>query len=91
MQNIPPVQLRDMFEHSFSSLLEKLNDDELVQQHKDEIFEVWFISPFIKRVCLAQPIWLQSLLKRKDLQTKFSKDKYVQLIDAVVNHRQSRH
>ena len=84
MQNIPTDQKRELFEHSFSSMLALLDDSQLLLQHKEEIFKVWYLSPFVKHVCLTQPRWLHNLFKHQALQTNYSKEKYIHLIESSI-------
>ena len=40
-----------------------------IENSRDEILSIWHASPFIRRVCLSQPQWLEQLLSQGQLHT----------------------
>ncbi|MCY4642717.1 MAG: bifunctional [glutamate--ammonia ligase]-adenylyl-L-tyrosine phosphorylase/[glutamate--ammonia-ligase] adenylyltransferase [Gammaproteobacteria bacterium] len=85
MSASPPSQLISRLEQDFEMLLERI-EDELVAEHRDEILSIWYASPFVKRVCLAQPQWMQDLLKKGELHVDCSTKDYAQRLRVSISH-----
>ncbi len=74
------------FQKELDALQLRLDNKSLLIQFKDELFKVWYASPFIRRVCVSQPNWLESLLSNDELQKNFTLDEYITLLkEAVIN------
>ncbi len=71
-------------QHDFDALRLKFDNDLLLIDHKDELFQCWYASPFIKRVCVSQPKWLESLLLTGELHKNISLNEYRRLLNEVV-------
>ncbi|MGI9228205.1 MAG: bifunctional [glutamate--ammonia ligase]-adenylyl-L-tyrosine phosphorylase/[glutamate--ammonia-ligase] adenylyltransferase [Gammaproteobacteria bacterium] len=84
-----PDQVLPQFRHDFETILQCLNNDDRLVPHQDEIFEVWYASPFIKRVCISQPTWLQNLLLNNDLHVDRQAKSYAEKIDAEISQAQN--
>ena len=63
-----PNPLASRFEQDFETLADKVAGAS-IEKHRDEILSIWYASPFIRRVCLAQPQWLEELLSQGQLHT----------------------
>ncbi len=84
MQMALPEQVLPLFRQEFEEILACLNQDQGLIAHRDEIFEIWYASPFVKRVCVSQPTWLQNLLLNNDLYVDYQAEIYSQKIDAEI-------
>ena len=84
-----PDTLPANFEQEFDSLLSKTEHDSNIAAHQKEIFEVWYASPFIKRVCLSQPTWLQNTLADNSLRVDYQLEAYKKKIDAEISQIQN--
>lgn len=85
---IPPLTETALakFQQDFVEILAKHKDDAKLLEHQQEVFNVWCASPFIRRVCVAQPQCLEDFLIRSELHTNYDEEKYLQLLhSAVVN------
>jgi len=56
-----------------------------LHEYQDEIFAVWYASPFIKRVCLAQPDWLKTLIASGSLQMDCDLESYQAALHDIVS------
>lgn len=79
----PPEQSVTGFEKDYEAIVEKLDGDEVVTRHREELFAVWYASSFIRRVCVSQPLWLQGLLVDGGLHVNREREGYVELLQAV--------
>lgn len=68
------------FQQNFDAILVELNNDSDVLRYKDEIFAVWHASPFIQRVCVSQPHFLQQLLANDQLNISYDLEDYRRLL-----------
>lgn len=64
-------------------MLAKLDAAKKVAKHKDEILAIWYASPFVKRVCIAQPLWLQGLIIGGSLREDYQLENYIELLEPV--------
>ena len=83
MLSLLPNQVPTSFKDEFEIILENMESEDEVQKHKDEIFAVWFASPFVKQVCISQPAWLHELLKNKELFSEFTQDNYANRLNSI--------
>ena len=72
------------FQQDFDAILAQLNDDSLLIESKEELFAVWYASPFIKRVCISQPRWLYKLLAENELQNNCDVNKYRKVLQPII-------
>lgn len=72
----PPAQSVSGFQKDYEAIREKLHGAQAIEQHKEEIFAVWYASSFIRRVCVSQPLWLQDLLTEGDLHVNRERESY---------------
>ena len=79
----PPEQSLTGFQQDYEAILAKLDGDEVVARHKEELFAVWYASSFVRRVCVSQPQWLRGLLADGGLQVNREREGYVALLRAV--------
>ncbi len=86
MIRLSPERVPSRFEEEFDVLLNRLESDPTLIEHKDEIFAVWFASPFIKQVCNSQPIWLLNLVKNQELHSEFNIDNYIDRLKPIFKH-----
>ena len=84
MPTLPPIQLLSRLEQDFEVLLQRI-EDESVAKHHDEILAVWYASPFIKRVCISQPQWMQELLAQGGLHVDCSTEEYAEMLKSSVS------
>ena len=84
MPTYPHTQMPARLEQDFQVLLQHLGETP-VADHRDEILAVWYASPFVKRVCLAQPQWLQELLVQDGLHADCSAEDYAELLKDVIS------
>jgi glutamate-ammonia-ligase adenylyltransferase len=86
MSNFIPDKEVSRFQREFDALQLLVEDELMLMHYKDELFKVWYASPFIRRVCVSQPEWLASLLVNGELQKNYSLDDYIVLLnEAVIN------
>jgi len=71
MLAIPSQLALPRLQQDYEAMLAKLDGAQKVAKHKDEILAIWCASPFIKRVCIAQPLWLQGLIVDESLHEDF--------------------
>lgn len=84
-KSIPEKEISKL-QREFEALQLVLNDNSNVIEQKDELLKVWYASPFIKRVCVSEPQWLESLLVTGGLEINFDLDRYRRLLNkAVIN------
>lgn len=79
-----PEKEKSRLQREFDALQLMFDNDLTVIEHKDELLEVWYASPFIKRVCISQPEWLESLLTNGELQINLDLDRYRRVLNEVV-------
>ena len=79
----PPTQYESRLDQDFQVLLERTGDC-TVAQHRDEILAVWYASPFIRRVCLSQPQWVQEILAQGRLHTDLNAEDYAGLLRSSI-------
>lgn len=63
-----PHPLSSRFEQDFETLTAKTGGAS-IEKYRDEILSMWYASPFIRRVCAAQPQWLEEVLSQGQLHT----------------------
>ena len=86
MSNFIPDKEVSRFQREFDALQLLVEDKLMLMHYKDELFKVWYASPFIRRVCVSQPEWLASLLVNGELKKNYSLDDYIVLLnEAVIN------
>ena len=73
MRQSPPENDLSKLEQELSPIF--LDASAKLIRHKDEIINICYASPFIKRVCLSQPEWLEKLFKG-ELQQDYSIHEY---------------
>ncbi len=83
MLRSPPDLVLSRFHQEFEAILSELGHDPNIEAHKDEIFAIWYASPFIKRVCISQPGWLQRLLNSNGLNIDYQAEDYVEQLKPV--------
>ena len=81
---LPPTQFESRLDQDFQILLER-TEDSSIAQHRDEILAVWHASPFIKRVCLSQPQWIQEVLAQGGLHIDLSAQDYAGLLKSSIS------
>ena len=74
MLKLPIHEVPDNFQLDFDAILSEQGDDTLLHKCQDEVFAVWYASPFIKRVCVSQPKWLYQLIKENKLHIDLDAD-----------------
>lgn len=79
----PPTQYESRLDQDFQVLLERTGDG-TVAQHRDEILAVWYASPFIRRVCLSQPQWVQEILAQGRLHIDLNAEDYAGLLKSSI-------
>lgn len=89
MLKLPPESALSLFQQDYDFLLSELKKDPNLLKHKDEMFAVWYASPFIKRVCLSQSQWLQTLFSERELHCDFNKEIYRKQLHQVVSDSDS--
>ena len=62
MLKLPAELISSKFQQDFDAIFDELSSDVNILKHKDEVLAIWYASPYIKRVCISQPIWLQNIL-----------------------------
>jgi glutamate-ammonia-ligase adenylyltransferase len=72
------------FQQDFDAILAQLNDDALLLKYQQELYAVWYASPFIKRVCTSQPKWLHQLLADNELHKNCDANKYRKLLQPII-------
>jgi glutamate-ammonia-ligase adenylyltransferase len=77
------------FEQDFADILFKYNDDAKLLKNQQEVFSVWWASPFIRRVCVAQPQFLENLFIHGELHADYDEEKYQQLLNSAVENIES--
>ena len=75
-------------ENAFLTLEEELNPvfqsiDLIDATYRTEVVSICYASPFIKRVCVAQPEWLSSLFSEETLKQNYSFEDYRQILASV--------
>ncbi len=83
MLRSPPDLVLSRFHQEFEAILSELGHAPNIEAHKDEIFAVWYASPFIKRVCISQLGWLQRLLNSNGLNIDYQAENYVEQLKPV--------
>ena len=83
MLKLPAETISSKFHQDFDAILDELNSDVNIIKHKDEVLAVWYASPYIKRVCISQPKWLQNILADEQLHVDYDLEKYRQLLTTV--------
>ena len=84
MLKLPPETAPPIFQQDFDAILVALENDLDLLKHKDELFAIWYASPFIKRVCVSQPKWLQTLFRNDELHIDFDMEIYRHQLSEVV-------
>ncbi len=79
-----PTQLPPKLEQDFQTLLGCIEDASFTK-HQDEILAIWYASPFVRRVCLSQPQWLQELLTQGGLHADYDAGQYVEQLESAVS------
>jgi len=67
---IPDSEISKL-QQDFEDVVVELGHDQHLLQHKQEILAVWYASPFIRRVSMSQPRFLQSLLANNELNKNY--------------------
>ena len=83
MLNLNNQVVLPSFQHDFDAILSQINDDALLLECQEELFAVWYASPFIKRVCISQPQWLHQLLEQNELHNNCDIGKYRKLLQPI--------
>ncbi len=83
MYRPPADQFSTEFQQNYQAILAELDDYQSIERHKDEIFATCYASPFIKRVCTSQPLWLQRLLDNDELHIDYVAGNYIELLEPV--------
>ncbi len=84
-----PCDIKTQFQSDFDLILGQLDHQPSLVDKKNEIFDVWYASPFIRRVCLAQPQWLHNLVNTNGLHTDYSVENYKQILHAIISEAQT--
>ncbi len=87
MLAVPPNQDRIRLLSELEESL--LGQKSKVTQNLDEVLAAWYASPFVKRVCLSQPDWLEKIFSNGALQKNFDQECYQQELDAVFSQAHS--
>ncbi len=82
----PPETAFLIFQKDFDAIFDALKNDSDLLKQKDELFAIWYASPFIKRVCVSQPIWLQALFRNDELCVDFDKEAYRHQFSELITH-----
>jgi len=80
----PPETALVKYQQDFDAILAELGNDSIVLEHKDEMFAVWYASPFIKRVCVSQPGWVKKLFSDGRLQVDYDLENYHRPLRAII-------
>ena len=83
MLAIPSQLALPRLQQDYEAMLAKLDGAQKVAKHKDEILAIWCASPFIKRVCVAQPLWLQGLIVDEFLHEDYQLENYIELLEPI--------
>jgi len=83
MLAIPSQLALPRLQQDYEAMLAKLDGAQKVAKHKDEILAIWCASPFIKRVCVAQPLWLQGLIVDESLHEDYQLENYIELLEPI--------
>ena len=83
MLKLPAETISSKFQQDFDAILDELNSDANILKHKDEVLAIWYASPYIKRVCISQPKWLQTILADEQLHVDYDLEKYRHLLTPV--------
>ena len=89
MIKLPAASIPSRFQQDFEVILDELNGDANILKHQDEVFAVWYASPFIKRVCVSQPSCLQKLYTNEALHKDYDIEDYRQLLNEVFSNTDS--
>lgn len=81
MLPLPPESHRSKLKLDFNELYSNLKP--VLLDHQDEVLAVWFASPFIKRLCISQPEWLEKLFSNHVLHQDFNLDKYHEELETL--------
>ena len=76
------VSLQNL-QQDFDAILAGLNDHPLLIENQEELFAVWYASPFVKRVCTSQPKWLLQLLLENELHKNCDAEEYRKTLQAI--------
>lgn len=60
-------------------------EDASFAKYRDEILAIWYASPFVRRVCLSQPQWLQELLAQGGLHVDRGTEYYAELLESSIS------
>lgn len=71
------------FQQDFDAILAEFEDGSLLIGHQEELFAVWYASPFIKRVCVSQPKWLYQLLSENELHKNCDLERYTKILRPI--------
>ncbi len=84
MLNSIPAKEITKLQQDFDAIQVLLDGNAKILESKGELLKVWYASPFIRRVCVSQPAWLQQLFANDELHKDFDLDKYLRLLSEVV-------
>ena len=79
-----PNLLPSRLQQDFETLTVKTGDSS-IQKYRDEILSVWYASPFIRRVCIAEPLWLEELLSKGQLHTDYDFTTYDKELESEIS------
>lgn len=72
------------FQQDFDLILAELDDGSLLVEQQEEVFSVWYASPFVKRVCISQPEWLLQQFAKNELRSDCDVNTYRQLLRPII-------
>lgn len=75
MPRFLPEPLLPRLVQEFEALVDQTGSAS-IENSRDEILSIWHASPFVRRVCLAQPQWLEQLLAQGQLHTDCDFEQY---------------
>lgn len=64
-------QIPTIYKDDFALILKSIREVNKVLKYEDELYDVWQASPFIRQVCISQPIWLEKLIDKQELNCEF--------------------